>query len=87
MGAEGEVVVRTLPTTEAAVLTCRGGPEVFIPAWDYLGRVFLPAGSWIPGPGPAIERYYNDPRQHRMMYWDMDCIQPVQNNGGGNSDD
>ncbi len=85
--AAGEVVVRTLPATQAAVLTCRGGPEVFVPAWDYLGRVFLPAGSWAPGPGPAIERYYNDPRPHGMAYWDMDCIQPVQRNGEGLSND
>ncbi len=85
--AEGDVVIRTLPATRAAVLTCRGGPEVFVPAWDYLGRVFLPAGSWIPGPGPTIERYYNDPREHRMAYWDMDCIQPVQENDGGNGND
>lgn len=85
--ADGDVLVRTLPATRVAVLACRGGPETFVPAWDYLGRVFLPTERWIPGPGPTVERYYNDPREHRMAYWDMDCIQPVQRNGGDTDND
>lgn len=78
----GDVVVRTLPGGDAAVLSCRGGPEAFVPAWDYIGRVFLPAGCWVPGAGPAVERYYNDPRPHGMAYWDMDCIQPIKTDTG-----
>ena len=76
--ASGEVVLRTLPATEAAIVTCRGGYEAFVSAWDYLGRVFMRSGAWLPGEGPAVERYYNDPRPRGMAYWDMDCIQPVR---------
>ncbi|MFB9375134.1 GyrI-like domain-containing protein [Algimonas porphyrae] len=72
------VVIRDLPETQAAVLSCQGGLAEFSSAWDYLGRVFLPDSPWEPASGPAMEIYFDDPRPSDMAHWNMDCVLPVQ---------
>ena len=27
---------------------------------------------------PAMEIYHNDPRRHGMLFWDMDCVLPLE---------
>lgn len=79
------VVIRTLPSTQAAVLSCQGGLAEFSSAWDYLGRIFLPDSPWGPGTGPAMEIYFNDPRPNGMTDWNMDCVLPVRHSEGDRS--
>ncbi|GLQ22834.1 hypothetical protein GCM10007853_07080 [Algimonas ampicilliniresistens] len=76
------VVIRDLPATQAAVLSCNGDLEVFSGAWDYLCRIFVPNSPWEPGLGPTLETYFDDPRPSGMTLWNMDCIVPVQRSGG-----
>jgi len=76
--AEAGVVIRDIPATQAAVLSCNGDLAVFSGAWDYLSRIFVPNSSWEPGPGPTLEAYFDDPRPSGMTLWNMDCIVPVQ---------
>ena len=78
VAAEERILIRTIPGRRVAKLHCRGGPAEFVAAWDHLLRVFLPNSRWRFGPGPQLEVYYNDPRRHEMLYWDMDCVVPIQ---------
>lgn len=79
--ASGEVMIRDLPACRAAVLPCRGGEQEFVAAWDHLQRGFLPNTRWAPGLAPQMEIYHCDPRKTKMIYWDMDCVLPVTNEG------
>lgn len=73
-----DVIIRDLPATDAAVLACRGGVTEFTAAWDHLARGFLPNSGWRQGTAPAMEIYFNDPRQTDMRFWDMECVLPVE---------
>lgn len=84
--AKGSIVVRTIPQRRVAKLPCRGGPADFVDAWDHLLRVFLPRSRWRFGPGPQMEVYFNDPRHNDMIYWDMNCVIPIQPKQEGTHD-